>query len=117
MRPIDPVKLREAQEKAATRVRALSKLETSSKALLWFHRSGTKSVGNGPREVDPTALIPSDSFGGDRAVKLIVATATTGAPDAEEYVRRSYIEQRGSILERAIEMAQMDLAEAEEAMK
>lgn len=107
MRPIDPVVVREKQERHAKLGERVRKTKLAMDALAWFAEHG---INKDHRDrVDPSALIPSDGLGGSKAPKLIVASSTTGADQASYYVERAYVAMRQAILERAIELAQADL--------
>lgn len=122
MQLIDPVVIREKQERQRTRERREHATKRALAGLAWFGEhafgnvtkyegdgQGGAKAGTGVRQVDPAALIPSGSLGGSKAPKLIVASSTGGADMASYYIEAAYVEHRKAILERAIEMAQADL--------
>ncbi len=121
-RPIDPVVIREKQDRQRKRAAREHLTQKALGALAWFssyafgnttHYEGDEDgqpiAGTGVRQVNPNALVGENGLGSRKVPALLVATSTSGVEEAGEYVNRAFIEMRSAILDRAIEMAQADL--------
>lgn len=119
MRPIDPIVIKEAQERNQKVENATRVARASLTALDWFGEYAFKAQeGAGPKTVDPDTLVGAVlTFGGRKIPDLIVASSTGNVDAARAYVEKAFVELRSTILTRAIELAQDEWALAERALK
>lgn len=104
---IDPVVMREEEERADRRARANGLIQQATKALRWFAEHAIQK--DHPGRVDQEAL--------ESKTTNIVASSTANADKAGWYINKARAAMRGEIIERAIKMAQDDLAQSKESLK
>lgn len=100
MKPIDPIVLREEQQRMVQKQRDLETGQDATKALLWFSQYAMDALGErGLREIRGSALKGSPQ---------LVASSTQDHELAQRYVDRAAEAFRRAILESAIEIAQRE---------
>lgn len=113
MRQLDPIVLREARARAQRIADAAGDVDEVTSVLLWFHDHATRedrtSGPAAPRLID-VAVLQGDP---ELILNAVVTGRYPGTDGAAKYLRSAYLEVRQRIIERAIELAQADLADAE----
>ncbi len=102
---IDPIKVREANQRMGMERSRIDKARNAAAALLWFDECAVDKGATSRRgQVRPEAL--TDGF-------AVVASGVSGAKEANEYVRKAAATFREAILSTAIEYAQYDFDQGE----
>jgi hypothetical protein len=95
---LDPIVIREVQQRQSQRARVLRVGDQAADALLWFAEYASKLATKGETINDVISKVSAP----------VVASATPNAKTAQEYIDRAAATFKDDILDRAIEMAYDD---------